>query len=75
MTLNTEKATMKPFFNWKPTKNTYIKWWEKIILRFIEPKYGYDYGYGKDKSVVVVVKKMFGKTYIIETEELRERKE
>lgn len=45
-------------------KDIGIKWWEKILLWFRKPYYGYDYGFG-DKSVVVVAKKMFGKIYIV----------
>ncbi len=56
----------KRIFNWElKQKKWNIKWWEKILLWFCKPYYGYDYGHGKDVSVVVIVKRMFGKIYIV----------
>jgi hypothetical protein len=45
-------------------KHVGIKWWERILLWFRKPYFGYDYGY-HDESVVVIAKKLFGKIYII----------
>ena len=60
----------KKIFNWDLIqKSVGIKWWERILLWFKKPYYGYDYGY-HDESVVVIVKKMFRKIYIIDEQHI-----
>ncbi len=66
----------KRIFNWDLKQKKHgIKLWEKILLQFKKPYYGVDYGY-HDSTVVVTVKKMFGKIYIVDekiADNLKER--
>lgn len=59
-------------FNLKQVKFG-IKWWERLLLLFKKPNYGYDYG-EKDKSIVVIVKELNGKIYIVDKYEVEDLK-
>lgn len=49
-------------------KSTGIKWWQKVLLVFCTPKYGYDWS--QNGTTIIEAKTLFGKTYI--TKEVKE---